>query len=66
MTPVGAGSPEATPRVNGGPESSGAGGVVVAASVVLVAPAASSQGFSERSRRLRFGPGLSGGNAPGS
>jgi Phage integrase family len=29
-------------------------------------PAASSQGFSERSHRLRFGPGLSGGNAPGS
>jgi hypothetical protein len=27
-------------------------------------PAASFQGFSERSRRLRFGPGLSGGNAP--
>ena len=29
-------------------------------------PAASFQGFSERSRRLRFGPGLSGGDAPGS
>ena len=29
-------------------------------------PAASYQGFSERSRRLRFGPGLSGGDAPGS
>ena len=29
-------------------------------------PAASVQGFSERSRRLRFGPGLSGGDAPGS
>jgi hypothetical protein len=29
-------------------------------------PAASFQGFSERSLRLRFRPGLSGGNAPGS
>ena len=29
-------------------------------------PAASFQGFSERSRRLSFGPGLSGGDAPGS
>ena len=29
-------------------------------------PAASVQGFSERSRRLRFGPELSGGDAPGS
>ena len=28
-------------------------------------PAASGQGFSERSHRLRFGPGLSGGDAPG-
>jgi hypothetical protein len=29
-------------------------------------PVASGQGFSERSHRLRFGPGLSGGDAPGS
>lgn len=29
-------------------------------------PAASFQGFSERSLRLRFRPGLSGGDAPGS
>ena len=29
-------------------------------------PAASFQGFSERSHRLSFGPGLSGGDAPGS
>ncbi len=27
-------------------------------------PMTSSQGFSERSRRLRFGPGLSDGTAP--
>jgi hypothetical protein len=29
-------------------------------------PVASGQGFSERSRRFSFGPGLSGGDAPGS
>jgi hypothetical protein len=29
-------------------------------------PATSPQGFSERSHRFRFGPGLSGGDAPGS